>query len=256
MIALSSIVAVILSFGLVSNPTYKVIESAAYYERTVSASIVSVERDAVSTKIVVEYSATKLTRFKIPHNYSLTYKKDGSYFLLKQKNGTKRTKKKAIVRRYSPYSQVVEFDAIPESTQAVDMLVGPESAFNFVEIDLTKSGIANPTVVEAVHESQIFTPASFLGYGIDAFAQWVDLSIKYPLAARANHNYGVVLLNISIDEEGIVSANIIERSVDTSLDEEALRVVNSSPAWSPLLVRGIPCKTSFEFPVYFSYRRY
>jgi protein TonB len=44
---------------------------------------------------------------------------------------------------------------------------------------------------------------------------------------------------------------VVVRSVDPALDKEAIRVVMSSPPWSPGKQRGKPVKVLFTFPINF-----
>jgi protein TonB len=41
------------------------------------------------------------------------------------------------------------------------------------------------------------------------------------------------------------------RGVDPSLDKEAVRIIQSMPAWKPGKQRGKPVKVSFQLPINF-----
>jgi protein TonB len=83
------------------------------------------------------------------------------------------------------------------------------------------------------------------------FKYFIAKHLKYPKIAKINGIQGIVRVRFIIDEKGnLINAEII-RSVDQSLDEEVLRVLNLSPRWIPGKQRGKPVKVSFEIPVNF-----
>jgi TonB family protein len=54
-----------------------------------------------------------------------------------------------------------------------------------------------------------------------------------------------------IDEDGNVKDVRINRSIHTSLDEEAIRVISASPKWRPGRHRGKKVKVALTIPVDF-----
>jgi TonB family protein len=54
-----------------------------------------------------------------------------------------------------------------------------------------------------------------------------------------------------VDEKGAVKDAKIEKSVSPVLDKEALRVVNSMPAWKPGSEKGKAVKVAFTLPINF-----
>ncbi len=83
------------------------------------------------------------------------------------------------------------------------------------------------------------------------FRKYISQNLHYPEIAIENNVKGKVYVQFVIDTRGkLVNAEIIG-SVDPALDKEALRVVNSSPLWSPGKQRGKPVKVRFTFPIAF-----
>jgi len=83
------------------------------------------------------------------------------------------------------------------------------------------------------------------------FTRYIVKQLKYPEIAAQNGVYGRVTLHFIIDEEGRLLDPEIIRGVDPALDAEALRVVLSSPRWTPGKQRGKAVKVSYTFPIYF-----
>lgn len=92
---------------------------------------------------------------------------------------------------------------------------------------------------------------SFMGGNHNDFAKWVFQNVRYPELAIENRIQGRVFLQFIIDEEGFVTNVEIVRGADPLLNKEAVRIVSSSPQWSPGKQRNIPTKVKFTFPVTF-----
>ena len=94
----------------------------------------------------------------------------------------------------------------------------------------------------------------FQGGDENDFNQWVKENITYPLYAKENNIMGRVMLSFVIDTDGTVRDVIVLRSQDPVLDKEAVRVLSSSPKWTPGYDNGIPVKVRYNFPVVFQLR--
>ncbi|MBN1388692.1 MAG: TonB family protein [Bacteroidales bacterium] len=92
---------------------------------------------------------------------------------------------------------------------------------------------------------------TFRGGDVNFFREWVQKNVKYPPEAAKEGIQGKVFVMFVVDEKGQVTRAEIMRGVDPSLDNEVLRVVNSSPSWSAGLQRGIPVKVRFAITVNF-----
>ncbi len=93
-------------------------------------------------------------------------------------------------------------------------------------------------------------PAEFPG-GDRALYQYISNSVKYPVIAQENGIQGKVYVKFVVNELGKVSNGEILRGVDTSLDNEALRVINSLPNFKPGKQRGKPVKVFYNAVINF-----
>ena len=84
-----------------------------------------------------------------------------------------------------------------------------------------------------------------------ALRKWIVANIKYPVIATENGVQGKVYVQFVVDKDGSISNARVARSVDPSLDKEALRVVNSLPKWNPGKQRGKPVRVSYTVPINF-----
>lgn len=91
---------------------------------------------------------------------------------------------------------------------------------------------------------------SFPG-GESAMKSYLNSNVKYPAVAQENGVQGRVIVESIIEKDGSMSDVKVIRSVDPSLDREALRVVKAMPKWTPAKLKGIPVRTKCTTPVVF-----
>ena len=108
--------------------------------------------------------------------------------------------------------------------------------------------------VEVVSYSNVEQKPKFMGGDIFAFGKWVSSKIVYPPQAIENGIQGRVMVQFTISTDGSVSNVRVLRSVDTSIDKEAVRVVSSSPKWTPGMQNGKPVIVKLTHPVVFTLR--
>ncbi len=109
-------------------------------------------------------------------------------------------------------------------------------------------------VQEGSDEGQIFEVVeqnpSFPG-GEKALMDYLYKNLKYPAVAQDNGIQGRVLVQFVVNKDGSIVDPKVLRSVDPSLDKEAMRVVTSMPKWTPGKQRGKPVRVRFTLPVTF-----
>jgi TonB family protein len=88
--------------------------------------------------------------------------------------------------------------------------------------------------------------------GQSALKEFISHSVKYPEDARKNGIQGRVFVQFVVSKDGSVKDATIIRSADPLLDKEALRVVNTMPAWKPGKQKGKAVDVSFTVPVAFA----
>lgn len=94
--------------------------------------------------------------------------------------------------------------------------------------------------------------AIFNGGDINKFRDWVQKNVIYPPEAVEKGEYGRVTIQMVVTATGLVDqARVLHSSGSKSLDNEALRVVKSSPKWVPAKNDNQPVSQQFVFPVIF-----
>ena len=91
----------------------------------------------------------------------------------------------------------------------------------------------------------------FKGGSLEDFRKWTFENLRYPEIAAENGISGRVFVQFAVNTKGEICDVVVVRGVDPALDKEAIRVVKSSPQWTPGKQRGRPVKVQFTFPIVF-----
>ena len=79
--------------------------------------------------------------------------------------------------------------------------------------------------------------------------QWVMKNIRYPQEAVEKKIEGRVIVQLRIDKKGILSIKKIYGN--PLLEEEACRIFDGFPQFSPALLRGKPVNILYNYPIVF-----
>ena len=115
-----------------------------------------------------------------------------------------------------------------------------------LEISQTQGVITKPITVDEVDGSMPEYPG-----GRQAMMSFLSKNTHYPAVCVKDSIQGVVVVQFTVDTTGKVTRAQIVRSVHPELDAEALRVVNSFPAWKPAMQNGKPVASKYTMPVVF-----
>lgn len=94
----------------------------------------------------------------------------------------------------------------------------------------------------------------FNGGDANDFSRWVNQRLRYPAICVENGVQGRVTLSFTVQKDGSVTNVKVIRGVDKALDDEAVRVVSSSPDWEPGRQRDRAVPVTYTFPVIFQLR--
>jgi protein TonB len=88
--------------------------------------------------------------------------------------------------------------------------------------------------------------------GENALRTYIAKNIKYPRNAQEMGIQGKVYVTFIVDKNGNVTKASIARGIDSALDKEALRVINTLPRWTPGKQRGSAVSVSYTVPINFT----
>lgn len=104
--------------------------------------------------------------------------------------------------------------------------------------------------VEQVVHTVVEQMPSFPG-GAGELNKWLSSNIHYPPVAEENGIQGRVVVKFVVEPDGSITNASVVKSVDPSLDKEALRVVKAMPKWQPGVQNGQKVRVWFNLPVTF-----
>ena len=118
-----------------------------------------------------------------------------------------------------------------------------------------KDDIAAPEPPKhVVEETKIFTVVEqmpmFPG-GDAALMGYLRDNMHYPTVAAENGVQGRVVVGFVVERDGSITDVNVLRSVDPSLDREAMRVVKAMPKWTPGKQNGSAVRVKYQVPVTF-----
>lgn len=153
-----------------------------------------------------------------------------------------------------PIKEVI--DIVPDDVELEDVDFSTEvtenTVYDFISDYIDEVEIINddPIPFAAVEDKPLFNG----GNPNVEFARFIAKHLNYPEIAAENGVYGRVTLQFVIDENGKLVDPVILKGVHPALDAEALRVVLSSPRWTPGMQRNKAVKVSYTFPINFRLR--
>lgn len=87
--------------------------------------------------------------------------------------------------------------------------------------------------------------------GASEMYKWLGNNIKYPEEAKKEDVCGKVIVDFVITKTGAIDKVRVARGLHPALDQEALRVIKSMPAWTPGKQNGQPVNVSYTLPITF-----
>ncbi len=124
-----------------------------------------------------------------------------------------------------------------------------ETGVDIKTLQENKVVVAEKEEPEKVFEV-VEVPPSFPG-GEGELMKYLKDHINYPVVAQENNIQGKVTIQFVVGRDGSVQDVSVARSVDPSLDKEAVRVVKSMPKWIPGKQGGTAVRVKYFVPVNF-----
>jgi len=103
---------------------------------------------------------------------------------------------------------------------------------------------------EILDAASVGVMAEFPG-GLEAMYTFIGKHLNYPSLARENGKEGKVVISFIISRNGEVQQIEVERSLGFGCDEEAVRVIESMPLWTPATQNDKPVAVRMVLPIVF-----
>ena len=121
-----------------------------------------------------------------------------------------------------------------------------EEEINLTTLDVTTEEIEEETPFLFAEEMP-----KFEGGDLTKVRAWVQKNFRYPVVAQENGIQGRVVLAFVIEKDGTLSNIEVLLTPDSSLSDEAVRILKTSPKWTPGKQRNVPVRVKFTLPIEF-----
>lgn len=121
-------------------------------------------------------------------------------------------------------------------------------------VDDELSAITPPPSATSPQKVKIFEDyelmPSFPG-GTAKLLEYINENIRYPKEAKDSCIQGKVIVTFMIEKDGSITEAKVAKGIDSLLDAEAVRIVESMPKWSPGKFYGKAVRTKYAVPIKF-----
>lgn len=87
--------------------------------------------------------------------------------------------------------------------------------------------------------------------GLEKFYESLSENLRYPAPARRMGVEGRVFIEFIVNKDGSLSDFRVAKGIGAGCDEEAIRIIQKGPKWSPGMQRGKPVRQRMVLPVFF-----
>jgi protein TonB len=123
-----------------------------------------------------------------------------------------------------------------------------------MESDMIFANDETGIILEEAEEEEIYSvvevPPSYTG-GEEKLMEYLTTNISYPDKAKEKMIEGIVYISFIVNEDGSISDVKVLKSLESSCDKEALRVVKNMPNWIPGKMKNKKVPVQYNLPIKF-----
>ena len=134
------------------------------------------------------------------------------------------------------------------------LTVVPAAILLTIVIAVSTADVLNASGSQSKESYKIYSVVDVMpGFGGDnsTLSNYLSTNIIYPKEAAKQGIQGRVYVSFVVEIDGSVSGVRILRGVNSLLDQEAVRVVEAMPKWTPGTVEGKAVRVEFNLPIQF-----
>ena len=173
--------------------------------------------------------------------------------------------KPRVVHKYDENKVKYEYRSKSDDSQELTTPKPPPEKSDIIELihedeeTVTESDITVFPDVQAEFPCHTFYQYDTLGNvsaqtnkcGISAMMQFLSENIIYPETAVEMNEQGRVFLQFVVEKDGSITHVKVDKGVSSSIDKEAIRVVQKMPKWNPGQVKGRSVRSICRVPITF-----
>lgn len=138
---------------------------------------------------------------------------------------------------------------------AIMMLLSNIETFARTSAQQISSQTDEPVITQQDKPEKIYETVEVLPQfpgGMKEFLSFIGENIKYPQDVQKAGIEGRVVCQFVVEKDGSINEVKVVRSINPTLDQEAVRVIQSMPKWTPGTVKNEPVRCMFSVPIAFS----
>jgi periplasmic protein TonB len=155
----------------------------------------------------------------------------------------------------APPKQIVKINVVDDEIEVEDDIDINVEADDNTEVEAYVAPVKEMEAEESAEEVQIFMVVeSMPAYpgGEAELYKFLAENIKYPQMAKESGIQGRVFVTFVVERDGSVTDVRVLRGIGGGCDEEAIRVVQNMPKWTPGKQRGKSVRVQYNLPVKFT----
>ena len=134
---------------------------------------------------------------------------------------------------------------VPTTDPDIPLPSDDDPTVPLMPIDTTEDDDTPDPIIDFVQKA-----ASFPG-GEAELMKFLGKELQYPQIAVENRIQGRVYIQFVVNKDGTIQDVTLAKSVDNSIDQEALRVVKKMPKWIPAQQNNAACRSRYILPILF-----
>ncbi len=151
----------------------------------------------------------------------------------------------------------------PKIEQPIIVEVDDKEVVQEIELDFDVEILEETAVEEVIFEApameeekadkifQIVEDQPVPNGGLQAFYEYVSDNLHYPQQAIRMNVSGNVFVQFVVEKDGRITDVKAIKGIGSGCDEEAVKVLEASPAWNPGKQRGVPVRVMMVLPIRF-----
>ena len=216
-------------------------KSEKLFRVAVSGQVSLLEYVEINQGLETNVYGGKMTSFSEPTIIYAVRTSSGDYII-------KKKKEKSLI--------LPLFECCPEIKSLVE-----DKSFKLEDLQVIITKLNNSSdQIKKTENSQISTsvqsPAIFGSNGnLQDFRNWVLSQIQIPQSALLDSLHGKIKVKFTIDKSGNVTNLKLLDSIRLDIDREILKVICSSPRWTPATQAGMHVNQTFTLPFLFDFSK-
>ncbi len=161
-----------------------------------------------------------------------------------------------VVEAASAKEEVPEIKELERSAISTKTQEGTETTSNVSPVETSTSGGNGAGVADGAATNEVINAGlvekfpEFPG-GMEAFAKYLRKNLRYPASAAENGIAGRVFLSFIVERDGSLTDIKVIKGIGFGCDEEAMRVLRKSPAWTPGIQNKQKVRVQYTLPLLF-----